>query len=92
MRYVDATLFTRLGRALQIARIMRKRNLKWICDARADEIVKAPELVLCEIFGSGLSKLTIGLESGSKRIVEMMNKGKYHLEALQKMRGNSSAL
>jgi len=80
----DATTFTKPERALFIANLMKKHNLKWIADSRADEICRIPKNMLDEIIDSGLTQLTIGLESGSPKVVEMMKKGKNHLENYKK--------
>ncbi|MDD5017168.1 MAG: radical SAM protein [Eubacteriales bacterium] len=80
----DATLFTKPDRALKISQIMKKHNLKWICDGRADEICKTPLDWLDDIIKSGLKQITIGLESGSPHIIEMMQKGKNYLEKFQR--------
>jgi radical SAM superfamily enzyme YgiQ (UPF0313 family) len=59
---------------------MEHYGFQWIADARAPEIAKAPDIFLRLCIKSGLKQLTIGLESGSPRIIEMMRKGKNHLE------------
>ena len=78
--FFDATLFTVPDRVKQINEIMRRYNLQWIADARAPEIAKADDSFLELCVNSGLKQLTIGLESGSPRIVDIMKKGKNHLE------------
>lgn len=77
--FFDATAFTIKERAHRIAKIMDKHNLKWIADARAPEIARLDESILKDIIDTGLMQLTIGLESGSERVVKLMKKGKYHL-------------
>ncbi|MFX1570642.1 MAG: B12-binding domain-containing radical SAM protein [Promethearchaeota archaeon] len=77
--FFDATAFTIKERAHRIAKIMNKHNLKWIADARAPEIARLDDGILKDIIDSGLMQLTIGLESGSERVVKLMKKGKYHL-------------
>jgi len=78
--FFDATIFTVPERAYFISQLMRKHKLSWIADSRADEIIKMPQGMLKDITGSGLTQLTIGLETGSKAIVKIMKKGKMHLE------------
>lgn len=80
--FFDATLFTVPERALYIANLMKQHNLQWICDSRADEICKAYRHLKLDniIIDSGLKQITIGLESGSPKVVENMQKGKTHLE------------
>lgn len=82
--FFDATIFTRKQRAFEISELMRQHNLKWIADARADEIIRMPEDILDSIMSSGVTRLTIGLESGSARVVSWMKKGKRHLENYKK--------
>lgn len=76
----DATVFTHPDRALLISEIMKKHNLRWICDSRADEICRMPKGYIDFIVESGLTQITVGLESGSRRVVDNMKKGKGHLE------------
>lgn len=77
--FFDATVFTIPERAYFIAQLMRRYKLSWIADSRADEIIKMPQGMLREIMDSGLTQLTIGLETGSENIVKIMKKGKGHL-------------
>jgi radical SAM superfamily enzyme YgiQ (UPF0313 family) len=78
--FFDASLFSAPDRVREISGIMRQWQLKWICDARAPEIAKAEDSFLESCVDSGLKQLTIGLESGSPKIVEIMRKGKNHLQ------------
>jgi len=78
--FFDATIFTKPSRALFIADLMRKHGLKWICDSRADEICRTSREMLDSIVNSGLTQITIGLETGSQRVADAMKKGKNHLE------------
>jgi radical SAM superfamily enzyme YgiQ (UPF0313 family) len=82
--WFDATIFTKPERALFIARLMKSHNLQWICDSRADEICRIDRNILDEIVSSGLKQITVGLESGSQRVVSTMKKGKHHLESYRK--------
>lgn len=78
--FFDSTIFTNQQRALFLSRLMKKHNLKFICDSRADEICNTDKSVLDEIISNGLKQITIGLESGSPKVVRSMNKGKNHPE------------
>lgn len=82
--FFDATVLTKPERAFFIAKLMKKHNLQWICDSRADEICRTPKNMLDEIINSGLKQITIGLESGSQKVVDNMKKGKNHLENYKK--------
>ena len=78
--FFDATIFTNGARAFELGEIMSKYNLEWIADARAIEIVRFKDEMKKL---PGLKRLTVGLESGSDRIVQMMRKGKKHLETFE---------
>ncbi len=73
--FFDATLFTVRARVEYISEYMQTYDLKWIADARAVDIMKYDSL-----YFKGLKQLTIGLESGSQRIIDLMKKGARHLE------------
>ena len=51
-----------------------KNGVKWWAAARADIIVKYPEL-FAEMKGAGLKMLSVGFESFSDRILKWLNKG-----------------
>ena len=82
--FFDATLFTKKERVLQILSCLnRYKNVKWLADGRAIELVKysKDELVDIQETAGGLIALVVGLESGSKRVAEgIMKKGKNHIE------------
>ena len=82
--FADATIFTKPERAVFIADLMRKHKLKWICDSRADEICRTDPSLLDKIMNSGLTRITIGMETGSPEVVAAMNKGKDHLLMFKK--------
>ena len=77
--FFDATIFTKSSRAVALAELMMKHNLSWIADARADEICVMSERQLDLVMNSGVKRLTIGLESGSYKVVKQMRKGPNHL-------------
>lgn len=78
--FFDATIFTNGDRAFELGEIMTRHNLEWIADARALEIVRFKDEMKKL---PGLKRLTVGLESGSDRVVQMMRKGKKHLETFK---------
>lgn len=78
--FFDSTLFMIPDRVRQISEIMRQYQLRWICDARAPEIANADESFLESCVNSGLTQITVGLESGSPGIIRLMHKGSTHLE------------
>jgi anaerobic magnesium-protoporphyrin IX monomethyl ester cyclase len=92
--FFDATLFTRKSRVKEIVEFVSSEfgDTSWIADARAIELKNYTVEDLLEINKSNLKlhHLTVGLESGSKRIVEdIYKKGKGHnhiyLETAEKL-------
>jgi len=88
--FFDATLLTKPERAFFVANLMKKHGLSWICDSRADEICRMNMGDIDFLVSRGLKQITVGLESGSPRIVDLMRKGKDHLahfkQAAEKLR------
>jgi hypothetical protein len=83
--FFDATLFGALSRVAFINSLMAQYGLKWIADARAIEIYNADDRLLSNCVKSGLQQLTIGLESGSPRIIDLMKKGRNHLDHFRRV-------
>lgn len=79
----DATVFANKQRAKEVNRIMLKHNLQWIADARACELYNIDSDYFDEF--EGLKQLTIGLESGSQKVIDMMQKGRNHLRIYKKV-------
>jgi radical SAM superfamily enzyme YgiQ (UPF0313 family) len=78
--FFDSTIFTMQDRALFLSKLMKKYNLKWICDSRADEICRTPKEMLDSIVDSGLRQITVGLETGNERMADFIKKGKNHIQ------------
>lgn len=78
--FFDATIFTRHDRAIKISEMMKAYNLRWIADARAQEIYNMDEDKLEYVINNGLTQITVGLETGSENVAKLMNKGEKHLE------------
>ena len=78
----DATVFDKPGRALAIGKILQKHDLKWRADGRAFEIAHREDLN--EVIATGLTHITVGLESGSPRVLQRMLKGCSHLVNFEK--------
>lgn len=79
----DATVFTDKQRAKEINRIMLKHDLTWIADARACELYSVDVDYFKDF--TGLQQLTVGLESGSQKVIDMMQKGRNHLKIYKKV-------
>jgi len=87
--FFDATLFTFKERALELSRMMKEYGVRWIADARAQEIYNIDEDMLGQLVENGLKQVTVGLETGSDHMVDIMRKGEKHLlrykESAQKL-------
>lgn len=83
--FFDATLFTVDKRVLEISELMKHYDIKWVANARSQEIYNISEDMLSQIIKTGLKQLTIGLESGSENVVNIMKKGKDHLYKFEKV-------
>ena len=81
--FFDATMFTLRDRLLEIADFLKKYDIKWIADGRAIELYKWELEDIEKLVQSGLEQATIGLETGSERIVNIMKKGTKHLEKFE---------
>jgi anaerobic magnesium-protoporphyrin IX monomethyl ester cyclase len=77
--FFDATLFTVSKRVLELSELMNNYDIKWVANARSQEIFNTSEELLSQLIKNGLIQLTIGLESGSENVVRIMKKGKDHL-------------
>lgn len=79
----DATLFSSKKRVLEIVDCLKEySNIQWCAFSRADEVIKYSneELSRIKTMGGELTNLTIGLESGSDRVAEViMKKSKNHI-------------
>jgi len=60
-------------RTVELCNLMKKENLdiKWVCDTRADQISRE---LLREMKDAGCQTIWFGVESGSARILEKLNK------------------
>jgi radical SAM superfamily enzyme YgiQ (UPF0313 family) len=81
--FFDATLFCAKKRVFELLGYLKKYNpIRWIADSRATDILMYTNKELEDIKKAAgrLIRITIGVESGSRRIAEdIMNKGKNHL-------------
>jgi radical SAM superfamily enzyme YgiQ (UPF0313 family) len=83
--FFDATLFTVENRLLELSDLMKDYDLKWIANARSQEIYNTSDKILQRVIDNGLIQLTVGLESGSEKIVDIMKKGRDHLYKYEKV-------
>lgn len=78
--FFDATSFTLPERLLEIAEFIGPYNIRFLVDGRAAETHRLNKGLIRKLLESGLKQVTIGLETGSPKIVDIMRKGKGHLE------------
>ena len=67
----DNFMFSK-DRVLEFCKLVKPLNIKWICEARADNI---KEDIVRKMKESGCVFIRIGLESGSNEMLKAMNKG-----------------
>ncbi len=74
--YVDANFFVKEHRSREIAQLSTDRglDLKWTAYARSNQIVKFSEESIQTFKSSGLSDLSVGAESGSDNMLNVMQK------------------
>lgn len=74
IRFVDDTFNIDQHRTKDICRqiIDRELNIEWVCDARADRLDRELLTLMKE---AGCKRIKIGVESGSNKILKMINKG-----------------
>lgn len=70
--FLDENLFFNKEHALGIIQCMSKYDLKWTCNARVDGYTCE---ILPMLINSGCVEIKYGIESGSQRILNAMNKG-----------------
>jgi len=86
--FFDATFFANIKRALEIADYIQKYNVEWSADCRTYEAAKLDKGLIRLLEKKKLTYLTIGLETGSDNIVNIMNKGKGHIERMYQVINN----
>lgn len=84
----EANYFMNLERSLEIAKLIKPLGLKYTATARVDELSKLNAKDFKQLEDSGLYAIFIGLESGSPRILKLMNK-RIDLEQLKRIAKNS---
>jgi radical SAM superfamily enzyme YgiQ (UPF0313 family) len=81
--FVDDTFTFNKNRCMRLMNELKKLNVKWECDTRIDKLT--PEL-LSAMKESGCVKIKLGIESGSQKILDWMNK-KIDLDMIRKVTG-----
>ena len=76
LAFQDETFFTYRGRVLEIADELLRRGLdfSWTATLRADQGVRLGDRGLARCARSGLSRVMVGVESGSQEMMDWMKK------------------
>ena len=86
--FYDATFFADIRRAMEIAEYIQKYDVDWSVDARSYEAAKLDKSEIRLLEEKRLKYITIGLETGSPYVVDIMKKGKGHIERMYKIIDN----
>jgi len=86
--FYDATFFVNIKRVIEIIEYIQKYETDWSSDARTDEVVKLDKDTITLLEKKKLKCITIGLETGSARVVEIMKKGEGHINRMYKIINN----
>jgi len=73
---LDDNFFYNIKRVTDLFSLCRKNGLyfNWVCSGRVDEVLKIDDSVLSELKASRLVGIFLGVESGSERILNLINK------------------
>jgi anaerobic magnesium-protoporphyrin IX monomethyl ester cyclase len=83
--FYDATFFVDMQRVKAIIDYIQKYQVDWEADARTIEAVKIDKDMLTYLENNRLKSITIGMETGSPKIINIMEKGRGHLERMFKI-------
>lgn len=86
--FYDATFFVDLERAMEIVKYIQKYDVSWLSDARTYEVALFDKNIIEQLEDSLLKSITIGLETGSKHVIKIFNKGEGHIERMYKIINN----
>ncbi len=90
LRFIDDTFTVMPSRVIRICKLMIEKglDLKWTCLARADML---DEEMLLWMKRAGCVRVNIGMESGSQKILDILNKGMKADYALSQLRNVKKA-
>lgn len=73
---LDDNFFYNIKRVRDLFSLCRQNGLyfKWVCSGRVDEVLKVDDSILAELKESRLVSVFLGVESGSERILNLINK------------------
>ena len=83
--FYDATFFINFNRVKEIVDSLQRYRIEWSSDSRTIEAVKLDNDMIKYLEKSKMKSITIGLETGSEHVVNIMKKGAGHLERMVKI-------
>ncbi len=86
--FYDATFFINLNRVKKIIDYIQNYRIEWSADARTIEAVKLDKDIIKYLENSNLKSITIGMETGSENVVNIMKKGAGHIDRMYKIINN----
>jgi anaerobic magnesium-protoporphyrin IX monomethyl ester cyclase len=87
--FIDESIFPEFTEKLSQRIIDEKLDIKWFCNARTEEVFNYERLKLYN--DAGLKMILWGVETGSKRILDLINKGVDFNKRLDVLRNSSKA-
>ncbi|MDP3732095.1 MAG: radical SAM protein, partial [Candidatus Omnitrophota bacterium] len=69
--FFDSTFMIKVERVKEIGKILKKYNMTWNCEGRVDLVTPS---LLEDMKRNGCIKISFGVESGSERILKLINK------------------
>ena len=83
--FYDATFFVNLKSVFEIVECVNGHGADWYADGRTYEIAKLNSAMIGQLEKKRLKSITIGLETGSTSVVDIMQKGSGHVERMRKI-------
>ena len=85
INFVDDNFFASAPRTIRLIELMKKDrlNVKWACEASIEQLKKMDDTMLRDLEETGLSWMSIGIETGSEKIMGLIHKDLLIQEALE---------
>ncbi len=76
IQFLDDNFLSRVRRVIDLFQVCRQNDLRfrWVCSARVDEVLRIDDQVLFFLKQASLTGIFLGVESGSQRILDLINK------------------
>jgi len=73
---VDDSFFTNINRVFEFCNELKKidANIQWCAEANLSDLLRLNDLQIKDLENSGLNWLSVGVESGSQKIIDKLNK------------------